>query len=78
MRQFRLESISSHLQTSQALNALVKNGIDPETIRLFSMEQNPDCVYELTPSCAEDPANLTPSDREGTGLFGDMFGGMFV
>ena len=57
------------------MNALAQNGIDPDSIRLFSMEQNEDCVYELTPSCGEDPVNLTPSAREGTGLFGDMFGG---
>ena len=67
-----------HLQTSEAMNALAENGIDPEVIRLFEMYQNDTCVYELTPSCAEDPENLTPSDREGNGLFGDMFGGMFV
>ena len=67
-----------HLQTAQALNALISNGISPEAIGLFSMDQFDDCVYELMPSCSEDAENLTPpSEREGMSLFGDMFGGMF-
>ena len=68
-----------HLQTSEAMNALAENGIDPEVIRLFEMYQNDTCVYELTPSCAEEPDNLRPPDTsdtsDTTGLFGNMIGG---
>ena len=58
------------------MNALEENGIDPEVIRLFSVAQNDTCVYELTPSCAEEPDNLRPSDTsDTTGLFGNVIGG---
>ena len=64
-----------------AMEALASNGLDPEALRLFRMRQSDECVYELYPSCSQEPANLMPRPQNrmgmGMGLFGNMFGGMF-